>query len=550
MVDSPEQQDPFSRSVTIERFEAISLQEWERVLENLDSERSSAFADWRELDPARPLSQVMQQLASVRVSVPGENAETLRETHNRTIENHIKLALRVAGSRENLGHFLQLVQARLDSRPDEAQRRLAKQTLLIWAPAAEIADFDGIKRSLEEAAFPILHPDEYERIQRTYKDLREDESANARLAEFQEELHELLDDDLQELGSCSVKISSRKKTAYSVWRKAKLKGASDYGLSDFIGLRVVIDAPDLDHEPVEHCYAAAGLICAMYDPIPERTKDYIARPKANGYRSLHLTLAVEQTSAPLEVQVRTAEMNLAGEERAATSHMIYEAATKYMPDAYHFSNKERPKGIYRWRSELADLIRGSQDANLAELRADRILVFTPDGNLHELDAESTALDCSFAIHGRRALRTKQIRINGKPVAMNAVVSFGDCIDISYGKEPCWTPDWANRVNTKRASQTLRRAWKRANAEQLQASARQRIETYCLHEWGIEDPLSCLSEVDRQELARRYSTSSFEIVLREIGARVVVSGGKKRTIGPIVYRIHKNLGLPAPRGRFE
>ena len=520
------------------------------MLEALDSDNSPAFADWRELDPERPLSQVMRQLASVRVSVPGENAETLKETHNRTIENHIKLALRVAGKRENLGHFLELLQARLESRPDEAQRRLAEQVLLIWAPAAEIADFDDAKRNLEEVAFPILHPDEYERIQRTYQDLREDESANARLAEFQDELHELLDDDLQELGPCSVRISSRKKTAYSVWRKAKLKGTSDYGLSDFIGLRVVIDAPDLGHEPVEHCYAAAGLICVMYEPIPERTKDYIARPKANGYRSIHLTLAADQTSAPLEVQIRTAEMDQASNEQATVSHMMYEAATKYMPDAYHFSNMERPRGIYRWRSELADLIRGKQDANLAELRADRILVFTPDGNLHELDAESTALDCSFAIHGRRALRTKQIRINEKPVAMDAAISFGDCIDISYDKQPCWTPDWSNRVKTKRARQTLRRAWKRTNTELLQASARQRIEAYCLHEWSIDDPLGCLSDVDRQELARKYSTNSFEIVLREIGARVVVSGGKTRNIGPIIHRIHKNLGLPAPRGRFE
>lgn len=389
-------------------------------------------------------------LASIIIiELPEENPTVHKEQHNRTVENYLRLAVRTAGDRQTLRTFLLHLLEHLQANMDDSRR--AADTLMIWAPAAEIASDYDLKTSLENAAFIINYPDEDQEITATYDALGGDDA----LSRLSEEYESAYGPDIeQELGLApgQVQVQCRRKTHYSVWRKVQTGDRPSYNLTDYLGLRLVIHPEHSEDEQkaVEYCYGALGVIHSRHRHVEGRFKDYIASPKANGYRSLHCTYLLEG-GANLELQVRTARMHEAAEQASGQSHLAYEAATKFTPGIILKKLVTKPPRIYKWRELAASL------EEYGQLFAGKKQFFGGQGNLYELDADASALDCAFSIHSGTALRLMSVMVDGRPRSFDFVPSHGQEVVLGIGSSQSWRESWLSAVSTKRAKTALRKA---------------------------------------------------------------------------------------------
>ena len=536
MVDKAAPDEAQGRAAAIEAFESIGREDWERIVEALESEASPATADWRDLGSERTPAEVLEQLARVKVAVPGNNQQVHKHHHNRTVENHIKLALEVAGSKPHLETFLEIVKARLESRPGPQQELLARQALLLWAPAAEIIGDYRTKIDLENLSFPILYPQETRKIEKTYEFLGGEEAIDAAAEEYGSFVRSLLESEVPGLTG-HLTVQSRRKSYYNIWRRFMKEGRPDYRLPDFFGVRAIVDSGIGEPEAVKYCYAAAGVLGELFEPAPQWQRDYITRPKPNGYHSIHLDL--EEGESRLEVQIRTSDMHRRAESDADTSHMAYEAWTKITPGRLFQPGLAKPPAVVRWRDETAERIRTSDDGSLVGHRPDRVLAFTPDGNLYEMAASDTLLDFAFAVHDRRALRTERIVVNGSQAAFDSAVRMGDCVEIAYDRELRWTDDWSGKVQSDRARKRLRRAHREKHAEAFRQVAVTDVEGV-FERLGIDNPLNILTDKDERRLARKYAAQDFDMVLQKIGAGEEAPG---RVINQVQRRLEQQQGEP-------
>lgn len=520
------------RSSMLRAIESVDAGGWQRILTALESDRPAhEGVDWQDLPPAEDLAGRLEVMGHVKALVPENNIEVQKHTHNRTIENHIKLLLEAAGSRSNLEAFLELAHARL-AEPSERTEDLARQAFWIWAPAAEIIGSQRQKEALEERAFEVLFPRERQEIIDTYVALGERRALDAAAGKYRREIREEVEKELPEL-SGHLSVEARRKRYYSIWRKCAKEGRVDYRITDFIGVRAVIDSGLGEEEAIAYCYSAMSAINEAFDPDLGRFKDYIANPKPNGYRSLHLTLedrSAREAAAgypQLEVQIRTSAMHEHAESDPNASHMFYEAATKLTPGTFRKDGARRPNRMYRWRDLAATEIRQRPDGDLSGLTP-RVLVFAPDGNLFDLPHGATALDFAFEIHSRRALRTRGIEVNGTHASFEDPLSYGDRVRVDYGsqrnKRETWRESWLDKVSTRRSRSRIRRAIKEADPEGFRERGRQIVYELLrddkeLRKKGIrvEDPLALLSPEDVRRQAERYGLRDFEAVLRGIGA---------------------------------
>ncbi|MEK7620732.1 MAG: hypothetical protein AAB395_00050 [Patescibacteria group bacterium] len=405
------------------------------------------------------VSYQVEALRGIILDLPENNIDVQKVQHNKTIENYIKLALETAEETTHLEIFLsELILALKNSENHD----LARDALLIWAPAAEIAGMGEVKEELESLAFGILFPEDAEMIIEAYSKLGGQEAMQEMVDMYVSGIGHILAEDLAEQVP-GFEVSGRKKSHYSVWRKHQRKNKDyKYMLPDFFGIRIVVD--DGEDGGVGSCWLVASAVERYFENDTERTKDYISDPKPNGYKSLHLTLLDDVLGAPLELQVRTQTMHDRAENLPGVSHMAYEASSKYTP--FKYDGKENSKRIYSWRDNAAAEIRdrkanGSND--LKSLNPDKNLIFTPDGNLYQINIEDSALDFSFAVHGEKALRTKRICVDGKPVGFNTLLPTHVTVSIEYStkKESIPRLNWLAIVKSKKAERELRRTGDKA-----------------------------------------------------------------------------------------
>ncbi len=396
------------------------------------------------------------ELSSITLELPPDNPEIQKVQHNKTIENYIKLVLETAEQTERLKAFCNQLTAKLQVTKD---KKLAKDCLLIWAPAAEVAGLYQEKQVIENIAFEILFPHEFKKVNKAYADLGGDEALQDMLNDYIELMQDVLEEDLDQIARDCVVIG-RKKSPYSVWRKCYKKGQEDFRLPDFFGIRILIGSNGgYDETGIGVCYAVAGVVSQYFENDLKRLKSYVDQPKPNGYRSLHLTLKDLVSDAPIELQVRTLEMHEQAERAAGVSHMAYEAASKYTPGTYEKIITPR---LYRWRDQAAHEVRQRQlkgDNSLENLIPGKILAFAPDGNLYELNEGNVALDFAFAVHSDTALRTAGIKIDGHPVRFSVPIEYGSVVAVEYAAEGTTTAkgSWLQLVNSSKASAKLKRA---------------------------------------------------------------------------------------------
>lgn len=362
--------------------------------------------------------------------------------------------------------------------PSEKRKRIALETLEIYAPLADRLGMGRMKRDLEDLAFPVIDEDAYQHALEVRK-LKNKESESG-LLKVQKELQK----ELAKKGLRNFKTSIRMKGLWSLHQKLKRKDDDITEIHDIAALRVVVGT-------VDDCYVVLGVIHAKFRPMPGGFKDYIAFPKPNGYQSLHTTVLTSEAGV-VEMQVRTEDMHAAAQFGIA-SHMSYKQLGKgieklsketqknafeglsfawiqeLVPSLLNFSKKPGTPGQVRvpgaseprWLRELADVHTSMSESTefVERLKEDffshRVFAFTPIGDVIDLPIHSTPIDFAYAIHSDVGNHMQGAKVNNKLVAFDTVLRNGDIVEILTRESAHPTRKWLDMAKTSLARKHIR-----------------------------------------------------------------------------------------------
>jgi GTP pyrophosphokinase len=317
---------------------------------------------------------------------------------------------------------------------EEKRRRIARETMDIYAPLAERVGMYEYMREMQLLAFEQLEPEAYATITGRLAQIRSSDGGQV------DAIALAIKQALAEAG-LKVEVSGREKHPFSIWRKMAERHVNFEQVTDIMAFRVLT-------ESTEDCYRALGVLHGVWQFIPGRFKDYISTPKTNGYRSLHTSLIYEN-SMRVEVQIRTRDMHRTNEFGLA-AHWAYKQG-------------DRPDGQVGWLRDLIEIVDASNDPEeLLEhtrlaIYQDRIFAFTPKGSLFQLPKGATAVDFAFAVHTDLGAQTVGAKINGRHVPLRTVLNNGDVVEIIKGKNAEPQLSWLSFVTTGKARASIRRA---------------------------------------------------------------------------------------------
>jgi RelA/SpoT family (p)ppGpp synthetase len=322
----------------------------------------------------------------------------------------------------------------------ERQYRMAKETLDIYTPLAHRFGLANIKWELEDLAFKYTNRKVYEEIARNLnfkRGLRE---------KYINEFIQPIEKRLKEEGF-KVEIYGRAKHIYSIYNKMVKRNVPFDEMFDLFAIRIIIDEPASSSA----CYTVYSIVSEIYNPIPERFKDYIVRPKKNGYQSLH-TVVIGPGGKMVEVQIRTREMHDVAEKGVA-------AHWKYKENIQEFA-KEMEEWV-QWVREFIEQIGDEESSQFIEsfklnLFQDEIYVFTPKGDLKVLPKGATPVDFAFEVHSEVGYKCIGAKVNGKIVTLDTPLSSGDQVEIITSKNQKPNKDWELFVVTSKAKSHIRR----------------------------------------------------------------------------------------------
>ncbi len=317
---------------------------------------------------------------------------------------------------------------------EDKRRRIARETMDIYAPLAERIGMYEFMKEMQTLAFAQLEPEAYESITKRLAQLKE--GGGDRIAKIGSGLKLLLS-----RAGIEADISGREKHPYSIWRKMAERHISFEQLSDIMAFRAIVPSE-------EACYAALGTIHRRWPMVPGRFKDYISTPKRNGYRSLH-TSVIHADNTRVEIQIRTAAMHEEAELGLA-AHWAYK------------QNKVRPDTQHSWITDLVEILDTAESPEeLLEhtkmaMYQDRIFAFTPKGELHQLPKGASPIDFAYAVHTDLGDQAVGAKINGRVVPLRTVIENGDQVQILRSKAQEPQPGWMNFAITGKARAAIRR----------------------------------------------------------------------------------------------
>lgn len=362
----------------------------------------------------------------------GDKAETLRRMVLSMVEDVRVVLVKLAYRTQRL-HML------AKSSSAEAVN-IAEETLSIYAPLANRLGLGQLKWELEDVAFRLVEPEAYKRIARALE-----ENRAAREAYIQAFVADL-GQRIVHHGISNASVFGRPKHIYSIWRKMRDKHVGFTELFDVRAVRVLVD-------DLQQCYSVLGVVHSIWQPISREFDDYIANPKANGYRSLHTAVIGPQGKA-VEVQIRTREMNDDAENGVA-AHWAYKEGSEV--------DNNLQKGINALRQLLED---GDDDEQFIEgfsqqLDSHRVYVYTPQGEVIDLTSGSTPLDFAYHIHSEIGHRCRGAKVNSRIVPLTYSLANGDQVEVLTTREPGPSRDWLNQslgyLKSSRARSKVR-AW--------------------------------------------------------------------------------------------
>ncbi|NCV94002.1 MAG: bifunctional (p)ppGpp synthetase/guanosine-3',5'-bis(diphosphate) 3'-pyrophosphohydrolase, partial [Burkholderiaceae bacterium] len=354
----------------------------------------------------------------------------------------------------------------LDAVPIEKRRRVALETMEIYAPIAHRLGLNLIYRDLQDISFKHSMPMRFRAIEKAVKKAR----GNRR-----EMIDKILDAVRMQFAKAGIEVDlqGREKTLFSIYHKMRSKHLSFSQVLDVYAFRVTV-------RTIDECYRALGILHSIYKPMPGKFKDYISIPKLNGYQSLHTTL-VGPSGVPVEFQVRTADMHAVAESGVA-AHWAYKDGS---PELSEVQNR-----AHQWLQSLVDIQDNSGDSQeflehvKIDLFPDAVYVFTPKGQIRALPRGATALDFAYSIHSDLGNTCVAVKINNLQLPLRTELKNGDIVEVINSTSSQPNPGWLEFVRTGKARAAIRHSLKTKHyAEALQLG--ERLLASALRHQGVD-----------------------------------------------------------------
>ncbi len=414
-------------------------------------------------------------------------SETLRKTFLAMGEDirvvMIKLADRLHNMR-TLGYV-----------PEAKRRRIARQTLDIFAPLASRLGIWQVKWELEDLAFRYTNPEVYKEIAQNLAERRSER-------EFQVKNIVTVLENLLQQNNIQGQVTGRPKHIFSIYKKMAQKGLAFDSIRDVRAVRILVS-------DIPTCYSVLGLIHTKWRPMPGEFDDYIAAPKDNFYQSLH-TAVLFDDGKTLEVQIRTQEMHESAEYGIA-AHWRYKEGS---PRDEHYERRIMwLRQLMEWMQEVEDASE-FVDSMKTDVFSDRVYVFTPNGDIIDLPAGATPIDFAYHVHTEVGHRCRGAKINGRLVPLEYVLKTGDQVEILTAKRGGPSRDWLNQnlklINTNRARSKVRHWFKRQDHDQNIVSGKNLLDRE-LRRLSISQ-----NDVNLGTLSREFNYSSSDEMFASIG----------------------------------
>jgi GTP pyrophosphokinase len=385
----------------------------------------------------------------------------------------------------------------LEHLPDDKRRRIAQETLEIFAPLANRLGIGRFKWELEDLSFKYLEPEAYREVQKLVSDKRADRETRL------QQVIETLKYRVEQLGIKVADISGRPKHLYGIYQKMQRQQKQFHEIYDIAAIRIIVNTND-------ECYRALAVVHDSFRPIPGRFKDYIGLPKPNRYQSLH-TVVIGTSGRPIEVQIRTVEMHHVAEYGIA-AHWKYKesggSGAKVTPNDEKFTWLRQ---LLDWQSDFKDAQEYLENVK-DNLFDDDVYVFTPQGDVVSLSRGATPVDFAYRIHTEVGNHCAGVRVNDRMIPLDSPLENGDIVEIITQKNAHPTLDWLNFVVTTSARNRIRQWYKRSHREENIDRGRDMLEK----ELGKKGFEALLKSEPMQSVAERCNYHTVEDLLAALG----------------------------------
>jgi len=322
---------------------------------------------------------------------------------------------------------------------EDKKKRIAQETMEIYAPLADRMGMHRIRDELEDLSFEILNLEARNLIQTRLNEIKKDKKDIFESLSF--EIKNLLAEN-----DIAASIQGREKTPFSIWRKLQKKRVSLEQITDIIGFRIIL-------KNFDECYQTLGVLHKKWNCIPGKFKDYISSPKINGYKSLH-TSVIGSYKKPIEIQIRTSEMHDFA-ERGIASHWQYKSSEKFNSLQW----KE-----YDWLKDLVEIIEKNENPEHSyeytklQMFQENVFCFTPKGSVIKLPKDATPIDFAYAVHTKIGDTAIGCEINGNKSELQTILRNGDTVNITTSKNQSPSLHWIPVTKTGKARAAIRRYW--------------------------------------------------------------------------------------------
>jgi len=450
------------------------------------------------------IAQIVDGLTKISGGIFGEQASAQAENFKKlllTMSDDIRVILiKICDRLHNM--------RTLDSQPANKQYKIAGETLYIYAPLANRLGLNKIKSELENLSFKFEHPNEYAKIESKL------ESTHASRHELFDQFTAPIKASLEKMG-IQYEIKERIKSPYSIWNKMQNKHVTFEEIYDILAVRIIF-TPKVREEEVNECFNIYVAISKIYKSHPDRLRDWLSQPKANGYQALHVTLMSKQ-GRWIEVQIRSDRMDEVAEQGFA-AHWKYK-------DGVEEEYTEDENELNDWLRTIKEILDDPQpdamdflDTIKLNLFASEIFVFTPKGEIRTLPADCTALDFAFSIHTFLGSHCIGAKVNHKLVPLSHKLQSGDQVEILTSKSQHVSPAWINFVSTAKAKAKIQAILRRDNRE-VQRRGEEILNAFL--EKNHYEPSLTLAD----RLAEFHAYSKRNEFYQAIGEKIVILGDK-------------------------
>ena len=374
--------------------------------------------------------------------------------------------------------------------PPAKRMKKLMETMMLYIPLAHQLGLYRIKSEMEDIFLKFTEPERYKEIVRKIKDT--EPQREALVQSFINPLKDKLDRE-----GIRYTLKARTKSPYSIWKKMQTQQISFDKVYDLFAMRFIIDCEPVHEVEEALCWKVYSLVTEEYEPDTRRLRDWISKPRDNGYESLHTTVQTKE-GMPVEVQIRTTRMDYNAEQGGA-AHWSYKGI------------KGGSDHLKQWLGKVRDLMQSDDEEKYehASIALQELLVYTPTGDLRQLRAGSTVLDFAFEIHSNLGLRCTGARVNGKMCSIREKLHTGDVVEILSSKNQKPTADWLTFVVSSKARSKIKQKLK--EEENARAAVGKELLARRLKNWKL-----VITDTDLHTLAKKYKFSTLNQFFGAIG----------------------------------